>query len=163
MRNDAAHGSRCRPVPDRPGPADSHAGAAALATPQSSATQQLVLGLDVSKAQVTAVEVATVTGPQLDQAMHDVLTSPQVFGLLTQAIPASQLEIAAGTFGLSLTMTQTYQPPNATIDNPRSLYNVQFDVTNIVVRPVNPAVPGPGALAIGIDVQVPGRIGADPS
>ena len=136
------------------------------ATPQSTATVQLVLSLDVSKAQVTAVEAAAVTGPQLDQGIHEVLTSSEVLSLLAQAvqaIPANLLQLPAGTLSLPLTVAQTYQPPNATISSPRTLYSLQYDVTNVAIRPVDAAVPGPGALAVGVDIEVPGRIGADPS
>ena len=75
--------------------------------------QQITVGVDVSSALVTAVNVAALLGPPLSPVFEQALTSPAVLNGLTtalRAVPPGLLQITDANLGLPLVYNQTYPP-----------------------------------------------------
>ena len=118
----------------------------------------ITVGIDLSAASVTFVDVGVFVGPPLIPLFTSVFGSPDVLNVLTQAvraIPSSLLQVTPGGFSLPIAINQTYQPPGGSIFFPDTLFAFQFDVQRIVARPVNSTNPGAGALVVGVDTTKP--------
>lgn len=120
--------------------------------------QQITVGLDPTVALVTAVDVSVLVGPPLSPLFTSALTSPGMLNTLTQAVratPPNLLEMTPQSINIPQQITQTYQPPKGSLFFPETLFQLQFSIARIVARPLNAAQPGPGVLAVAVDVGAP--------
>lgn len=112
--------------------------------------KQIILGLDLSNAKVTAVTVQAVTGGNPTPAFSAAITSPAVLGLLTsflQSIPPKATQVTPGLLPSSFDLNMTYQPPGGSIFSPRTLFDVTNTVRRIVWRQFD------SALTVAIDLE----------
>ena len=128
--------------------------------------QQITVELDPSVGSATAVNVSVFTGPPLASIFNTALTSSAVLNSLTQALramPANLLQLTPQNINVPQQIIQTYQPPGGSLFFPNVLFQMQFSISRIVARPLDAAQPGPGVLAVAVDVSQPVATSGDPS
>jgi hypothetical protein len=129
-------------------------------------TQQVTVGLNLAVATVTQVEAIVLLPPALDPVFTAALQSGQVLAALTSALRAvlpGQVQVKAAGLNLPIRVAPTYQPPGGSLFDPDILFETTFSVGRVVARPIDAATPGPGALAIGVDMVQPQSTNGDPS
>jgi hypothetical protein len=128
--------------------------------------QQITVGIDPTVASVTAVDVSVLAGPPISPLFNDSLTSPAVLEALTQAVrslPPNLLQVTPQNISIPQQIVQTYQPPKGSLFFPNVLFQFQFTISRIVALPLNAAQPGPGVLAVAVDVSAPVATTGDPA
>ncbi len=133
-------------------------GILAAVTP-ASGRQTITVGLDLSKTALTGIDAAVYAGNPLQPAYVQALNAGPVLDALNaaiQQIPPALVQLTPPGFGLPLTKSVAYQPPqHAQVPSPRTLFAVSLAVSTVAVRPVSSADGSTGALAIGVDLLLP--------
>ena len=128
--------------------------------------QQITVGIDPTHATVTAVNISILAGPPISPLFTSALTSPAALEVLTGAvrlIPPSLLQVSPQGLNLPAQIIQTYQPPKGSLFFPNVLFELKFTISRIVALPLNAAHPGPGVLAVAVDVSEPVATAGDPA
>lgn len=107
------------------------------------------VGLDLSQASVTAIDVRVIDGPALMSAYGAAIRSPAVLATLSQALrtlPPTLLRTTIDGFPASVRMAPKRMPCGASLFDVPSMFDVSFSISRVVPRVLG------GQVAIGIDI-----------
>lgn len=107
------------------------------------------VGLDLSQAAVTGLDVTILDGPSLHSAYGAAIHSGPVLAVLTAALRAIPPELVRTTvdgFPAVVRLAPRAQPCGASLFEPPPMFDASFAVVRVVPRPLD------GQLAIGVDI-----------
>lgn len=110
---------------------------------------RLQVGLDLSQASVTAVDVKVVDGPPLVSGYGAALTSGPVLAALTaalRAIPPALLRTTIGGFPATTHIAPKQMPCGASLFELPTMFDAAFSISRVVPRVLD------GELALGVDI-----------
>lgn len=123
---------------------------------QITGQQQIAVGVDLTQATVDSASIFSISGGLPVGGVQAALQDPTVLAQLTGALRAlGQVTATPGVLKSAFNLTQTYQPYKGSIFFPRKLFDINIDISRIVVKPLD------GALAVATDLA--GLSAGDPN